>query len=279
MSYDTIATLKGAKIQFGPKNDRIYLMKLGDSDVTELLPALDELAKEHQFGKIFAKIPASNEPAFLNAGYQSEARVPNFYQGKVDGVFLGKYFKPKRAIVENNEALESILTLAQGREKSIGTIELSEGFEFHFAQAEDAETISEIYKEVFASYPFPIHDPAYLRKTMQEDVVYFSIWHEGQMIAVSSAEMDLENGNVEMTDFATLESWRGHRFGVFLLDRMEQEMKNRGIKTAYTIARAISPGMNITFAKLGYHYGGRLINNTQISGGLESMNIWCKPLL
>ena len=56
-------------------------------------------------------------------------------------------------------------------------------------------------------------------------------------------------------------------------------MKSSGILNAYTIARAISPGMNITFARLGYHYGGRLVNNTQISGGLESMNIWYKSLV
>jgi hypothetical protein len=36
--------------------------------------------------------------------------------------------------------------------------------------------------------------------------------------------------------------------------------------------------MNITFAKLGYRYGGRLINNTNISGSIESMNVWYKSL-
>jgi hypothetical protein len=34
--------------------------------------------------------------------------------------------------------------------------------------------------------------------------------------------------------------------------------------------------MNITFAKCGYIFGGTLINNTQISGSIESMNLWHK---
>jgi hypothetical protein len=34
--------------------------------------------------------------------------------------------------------------------------------------------------------------------------------------------------------------------------------------------------MNITFAKRGYNFGGRLINNTNICGGTETMNIWYK---
>ena len=37
--------------------------------------------------------------------------------------------------------------------------------------------------------------------------------------------------------------------------------------------------MNITFAKLGYDFGGTLTRNTQISGDLESMNVWYKPLV
>ena len=37
-------------------------------------------------------------------------------------------------------------------------------------------------------------------------------------------------------------------------------------------------GMNITFAKQKYIFAGTLVNNTDISGGIESMNIWYKPL-
>lgn len=33
-------------------------------------------------------------------------------------------------------------------------------------------------------------------------------------------------------------------------------------------------GMNITFSKAGYTYSGCLINNTNIAGRIESMNIW-----
>jgi hypothetical protein len=44
----------------------------------------------------------------------------------------------------------------------------------------------------------------------------------------------------------------------------------------YTIARAISVGMNITFARCGYDFGGTLVNNTQIAGRIESMNVWYK---
>jgi len=98
------------------------------------------------------------------------------------------------------------------------------------------------------------------------------------LAALSSAETDPVRGMVEMTDFATHPEFRGMGFGVFLLQQMETAMRRRGFIAAYTIARAISPGMNIVFAKQGYLYGGSLINNTNICGRLESMNIWYKPL-
>lgn len=114
---------------------------------------------------------------------------------------------------------------------------------------------------------------------MNENVIYFGLWRQSKIVALSSAEMDIESSNAEMTDFATLPGYRGKGLAAFLLQQMESEMRKRHIKTAYTIARALSFGMNITFAKMGYRYSGTLINNTNISGRFESMNVWYKSLL
>jgi len=55
-------------------------------------------------------------------------------------------------------------------------------------------------------------------------------------------------------------------------------MKQKGFGVSYTSAVAESYGMNISFARQGYEFAGRLKNNTQINGGLKSMNIWYKCL-
>lgn len=81
-----------------------------------------------------------------------------------------------------------------------------------------------------------------------------------------------------MTDFATLPDHLGQGLAVRLLWHMEREMPGYQMRTAYTIARSLSPGMNITFAKMGYLFAGTLVNNTDISGQIESMNIWYKRL-
>lgn len=59
---------------------------------------------------------------------------------------------------------------------------------------------------------------------------------------------------------------------------IQDEAKRRGLLTAYTIARALSVGMNKTFAKCRYAFSGTLVNNTHISGHIQSMNVWWKDL-
>ena len=113
---------------------------------------------------------------------------------------------------------------------------------------------------------------------MKSHVDYFGVESDGELLSISSAEMDQSMENVEMTDFATPPIHRGNGFAVYLLNAMEIAMRKKRMKTAYTIARAVSPGMNITFSKCGYLFGGLLVNNTNISGQIESMTSWYKPL-
>ena len=81
-----------------------------------------------------------------------------------------------------------------------------------------------------------------------------------------------------MTDFAVPPTHRGKKLAYFLLGEMEKAMRDRGFKTLYTIARLQSPGMNKTFLNHGYHFSGLLVNNTNISGNIESMNVYYKNL-
>jgi putative beta-lysine N-acetyltransferase len=81
-----------------------------------------------------------------------------------------------------------------------------------------------------------------------------------------------------MTDFATNPEYSGNNLSLLLLRAMEEEMIIRKVKTVYTIARSYSKGMNITFAKQNYQYMGTLINNTNIAGNIENMNVWYKSI-
>lgn len=278
MTTDRVESFGRSKIQHGPLNDRVYLMKLDKSDLPNIINHIHELAIEHGYSKIFAKIPAYAKALFEQSGYRLEASIPNFYNGGEDGLFMAYYYQPNRMIDPAFEQAQSVIKIAQEKATLPQQESLRLGLLWRLATPDDCLQMSELYQQVFASYPFPINDPAYLRQTMADNVTYAGIWRDGKLLALSSAEVDSKMANAEMTDFATHPESRGYGFANFLLQRLEELMAKTGIKTCYTIARATSFGMNITFAKNNYTFAGTLINNTQISGALESMNIWHKQI-
>lgn len=275
---DIITQIGKSRIQHGMENNRIYLMKFHTDDRNNIIEELDKIIKKHEYTKVFAKIPSSEKKIFLDKDYIVEASVPNFYKGIEDAYFMAKYYCVNRKKQKNEEKISKVLKLAQSKHENQSITPLNNVFQFRKTELSDANEMAKVYKTVFESYPFPIEDPKYIRKTMEENIVYFGVWHKEKLVALSSCEMDVDELNVEMTDFAVLPEYRGNKFAIYLLDRMEYAMKKRGIKTAYTIARSVSYGMNSTFARQGYKYTGTLIQNTNIAGDLESMNVWYKTL-
>jgi len=275
---DTIENVKGSAIQHGPHNDRIYLMRLNTNDTHGLFAALDDMALKNGYGKIFAKIPEPEWNAFKSADYIKEAVVPGFFAGKTDGFFIAKYFCIRRKKAQNLEKLKRLVKQTgegsannmHGRGRAIWDVVL--------CNPSDAAEMSAIYQRVFTSYPFPIQKPAYLKRMMKEDVLYYCIRIEGRIAAIAAAEVDFANKNAEMTDFATLPEWRGMGLAGMLLNYMDEKARELGAKTAYTIARAVSNGMNYVFQNSGYNYSGLLKNNSQICGSIQSMTVWYKHL-
>ena len=273
---DTTMLLDGALIQHGASNDRIYLMDLGSADPVMLVPELLALAKTNNYGKIFAKVPEKKAKAFLKAGFLVEAKADNLFYGQEDGLFLGLFLDSERYTEKLSDTYDKICQVALAKE----SIDESTHEAVRLCTAEDVMAMAKIYGKVFDSYPFPIDKPDFILKSMEEDTLFAGIEVDGELVALASAECSFQTDKryAEMTDFATLPDARGNGYALQLLFFLEQEIKERGILTAYTIARAVSPGMNVTFGKADYRFGGRLHNNTDISGNIESMNVWYKSL-
>jgi len=278
MQPDVIEQFGSSLIQHGEYNDRIYVMKLARKDADALPEALLDFARAQGYSKVFAKLPAEAKAAFAKAGYHVEARIPDFFKGEEEAFFMSRFLDADRRESNSIDANQRVLDICYSKREALPTLDMPEGAELEVCDFENAETIATLYSDVFPTYPFPIDDPDYIRQTMDSHVVYFGIRQEDELVALSSSEMDPAARNVEMTDFATRPEHRGDSLATVLLDAMEEEMSRRKMATAYTIARATSVGMNITFARMGYAFGGRLVNNTNIGGQLEDMNVWYKPL-
>ncbi len=273
---DTLEKIGRSLVQHGPNSSRVYLMKLDSADLPALHDELEKRVRQHGYGKIFAKIPADAASAFRERGYREEARIPGYFRGHTDAVFMCRYSDPERATDRNAAQTAAILDAA--RAASPGSAPPFGSRTARILTATDIPALAALYRETFASYPFPITEPSYLAQTMAAHVVYFGVFDGDRLVAASSAEMDTDALAVEMTDFATLPDYRGQGLARGLLATMDTAMQQQGVRTGYTIARAVSHGMNITFARNGYHFGGTLINNTGISGAIESMNVWFRTL-
>jgi putative beta-lysine N-acetyltransferase len=275
---DTIETIGRTVVQKGPHNDRIYVMKLAACDVPWIIDRLRDIATDNGYSKIFIKAPASAIGDFLKKGYVVEARVPRFFNGSEDGFFLARYLKDARRHEPMGGHIREVLAKALAKAGVRKHVPLAPGYSFHMAANEDAGDLARLYKKVFATYPFPIFDEGYLKKTMMENIRYFCVRANDRIVAASSAEMDRSLKNVEMTDFATHPEHQGKKLSSYLLMKMEEDMLDEGMKIAYTIARSLSYPVNSLFSRAGYAYGGTLVKNTNICGSFESMNVWYKAL-
>lgn len=277
-ALDSITKVGHSILQHGKCNDRIYLMSLKKSDLPQLISRMRKLVEEKGYGKIFAKVPRSVAHHFERERYEEEARVPNLFNGKEDGCFVSKFLSPARRKDVSCERVKEVLTTALGRANTVEKSTLPKNYRSRPCVPQDASAMAALYRSVFKTYPFPIQEPDYLRKTMEENVRYYGVWHKSELVALSSIELDQEHAYAEMTDFATHSGYQGQGLALHLLEKMENALPDLGVKTAYTIARATSYSMNITFSKKGYAYAGTLKNNTWISGRIESMNVWYKEV-
>lgn len=275
---DSIETIgNGSIIQHGKLNDRIYLIKLGKDDCPGILTSLRDIARENSYTKLFCKIPAWAAPHFFADGYVAEAIIPGFFQSREAAFFMAKYMDSDRLLNLEKDGLRNLSKLLGNTFKKEILLN-DESMKARPLEGSDVEQITKIYRKVFLSYPFPIHNPGYILETMQGNVKYFGVKKNQKLIAVASAEIDFAGQNAEMTDFATDPKYRGLKLGQRLLLRMEKEMKDIQISTLYTIARLQSIPMNKVFLKHRYQYAGTLIKNTNISGNIESMNVLYKHI-
>jgi putative beta-lysine N-acetyltransferase len=281
---DQVQKLGESTIQHGPFSDRVYALELSPSDMPEILDEIEGLAVDRAYGKLVAKARESDFGAFLARGYKVEARIPEFFDHEEPGLFVGKFLDAGRAQEERPEKVTEVLMTAQ-LERTMNQLKeepeplplgTNQDMDFREAHPHDADAVAECYSSVFESYPFPIHDPAHIREAQAEGVRFFTVWDGGDLVAASSMEPGGAPGAVEMTDFATRPSHRGRGLATGLLGIMNLQAKASGLRVAYTIARALSFGMNITFARHAYQYAGTLIKNTQIAGSIDTMNVWFK---
>jgi len=258
-------------------NRRLKVLNF-EGDLSVICRRLDYLASKNQFDKIFIKATADEWQGFLAHGYMLEGIILHYFNGEnayVVSRFLSRDRITSPTLLEESALIQELMH----RPRAARPLTLPEGYELALATEADIPGLVILYSHVFESYPSPLTMPDYLLSTMRRNLVYAVIKDpDGNIVSAASADMDQKHSNAEMTDCATFPAERGKGLMRILLVRLEEELERRGVRCAYTLARATAPGMNKVFYDLDYEYCGRLINNCDISGGFEDINIWSKKL-
>ncbi len=259
-------------------NRRLQVLSYDAEDAEGFVAALIERAQRQRFTKVFLKARATDAEALIAAGMIYEATIRGYHNGEdaaVLALFLEATRREQPALGEQDE----ILSAVGATSRRACAPSLPEGYRLSLAHSDDVAELAALYAKVFASYPYPIDDPGYLRETLESHVVY-AIVRDGteRVVAAASGETVPALRNAEMTDFATLPDQRRRGLAQHLLTTLETEMGERGITNLYTIARARSFGMTKTFHACGYDLTGTLIQSCDIAGGFEDMHVWCKTL-
>ncbi len=259
-------------------NKRLKIFEC-EKDLESFARRMEKLAVEHDLEKIilFGK-DANYKEACLSLGFVFEGKIDGFFNG-IEAYILSRFLTKEREFSDNLVNEEQLLNSISETKPVTANHKLPEGYQIREANEEDAEQIVEIFNVVFKTYPSSMHEKEYVKKALNTNVDLVVIENElGEIVSLSSAEIDFERKNAEITDCATLPSERGKGLMYHMIQFSEKKMQHRGIQNLFSIARARSFGMNKVLYNHQYQYRGRLINNVHISGNWENMNIWVKPL-
>lgn len=237
----------------------------------------ERLASEFHVEKLIMLIRQEDFDLLLEKGYQCEGKIDRYFLGS-DGYFFSKFFDPLRK--NSNQWMKEDEILLNASERIHVSKHPSPPNDLQFFQLTDRNALemSQLYQKVFQVYPTPLHDPNYIKETIKRGTLYFGFMNGQEIISAASVEVNLTYKNAEFTDCATLFEYRKHGLMKILVDKLENVLRENGIFCVYSLARALSFGMNRVLYQKEYRYRGRLTNNCYIFDKLEDMNIWVKDL-
>jgi len=259
-----------------PYNRRIRIEDY-QGNIDKIIAESDILAKENNAEKLIVKSRMEHFGIFLEKGFSCEGRIEGYFLGS-DCLFFTKFYSVQRKETNHWLKEEAIMRSVSILESQPNYVYPPTQYTLKKMEEKDASRLAKLYQQVFQIYPTPLNDPNYIKKTMKEGTIYYGFECDGTIVSAASAEVNVFYKNAELTDCATLTEHRKYGLMKVLLNRLEEELKGKGIYCSYSIARSLSFGMNAALQQLGYRYQGRLINNCYIFDKLEDMNIWVKDL-
>ncbi|WP_333859335.1 putative beta-lysine N-acetyltransferase [Clostridium sp.] len=267
--------LYGVELYVDYTNSRVKIIRFDNISI-QIIRKIIFFASKEYLGKIICNCNTDFFESFLKAGFQLEGKIEGYFKGK-DAYCMSYFIEDQRKLYSNSDKEDLILRQSLNIKN---TFIHDNNFKYHIRNAvkSDSKEIAALFSYIFFTYPSPVFDEEYLKQTMNEKVLYKVAVDNGKIVSVASADMDKGNLNAEITDCATYPQYRSKGLLSNIIYSLESELKNMGFMTLYSLSRAIYPGINFVLSKHDYRFTGKLINNCNICGGFENMNIWVKNI-
>lgn len=277
-TFDTVQQIEGAILHHGEMHNRVYLMRSEQNNWDSLALKMKDLAREKNYGKILGRVPEEAKKIFQSNGYQVEAEIPGMYNGEKTGYFLADYLEKERSYCSEKElkTIESVksIALAANSTSEDSYFALPSSLNVRKLTKNDLLAIVHLHENAFKKYPFPINKVEYLLELVEQNYRFYGLFQQEELLVSAILKIHEEESNVEIVDFATHPDYNGQNLSYYLVQEIKKDMDKSDYKTIYSLVRATSYGLNITFSKHGFSLGGTLLNNTVIRDNMESMNVW-----
>lgn len=258
-------------------NSRVKIIKFYTMSVQNIKRLIHFVSRQ-RLGKIICNCDIEYLDNFTKAGFELEGKIDGYFKGK--DAFCMSYFINKNRRLYSEHSKEDLI-LRQSLNKKDTFIYNSSNFNYHIRNAaeSDIKNMIKLFSQIFSTYPSEIFNEDYLRNTLNKKVLYkVAVDNDSRIIGIASADLDRENLNAEITDCVTHPHYRNKGILSNIIYSLELELKKMGFITLYSLSRAIHPSINLVLSKQGYTFRGKLINNCNICGGFENMNIWVKNI-
>jgi putative beta-lysine N-acetyltransferase len=246
-------------------------------NVVSIAERIIELSIKHSYSKAIIYSRREHVHSFVERGFLLEAIVEGFYRGS-HAYALTMYFEPVRKKsdhwIKEDKILQNVLQVS----RNVKIRSIPHGYKIRKGTPIDAVSLANLYSAVFQIYPTPLNEPNYIKKMMKKNTIFYLVEKDGVPVSSASAAIDQKYYNAEISDCATLPEHREHGLMKHIIIELEKELVKKKVYCSYSIARALSFGMNAALHQLQYKYKGRMMNNCYIFDKLEDMNVWVKDL-
>ncbi|WP_227938234.1 putative beta-lysine N-acetyltransferase [Alkalihalobacillus deserti] len=247
-------------------------------NIGKIVEAIRDVVYEEKFSKIIFHSRPEHWEELLSHGYELEAIFSGFFNGS-DNYTMSYYTENARRTsnvwIKEDEILTGVIAKGKKQEQK----PTPSYYQFRRATLSDSSKLANLYGSVFQVYPTPMGNEEYVKKVMNDDTLFYIVECNNEIVSAASADINKHYNHAELTDCATLVDHRKYGLMKELLMKLEDELRKEKIYCSFSIARALSFGMNAAFYQLDYTYKGRLTNNCYIyDNKLEDMNVWVKDL-